>query len=778
LHIEELPAVKNTQRLLMALISGLAATLFSLSPAMAQTLQAGPLEAIPQVVEDAVRDGQTPGAVVLIGTRGQVVFRRGFGRTDHGPKSRPTSPDTLYDIASLTKVVATTPAILQLVEKGKIGLDDPAVKFWPEFRGSGKERITIRQLLTHYSGLRPGLLRKPPWSGYEEALQKVIKDKPTQPPGSLFIYSDVNFMVLGEIVRRVAAEPLDAYCRLHIFEPLGMRDTGFNPAKFLYSRLAPTIKGSLGVVHDPDARRMGGVSGQAGLFSSANDLALFAEAILDPGRSILSPASVELMTRACSPAGRLPARGLGWAIHSPAGNWSEMMPPGSFGHKGYTGTLIWIDPETRTYLVVLSNRVYPDGEGRPDTLRDRVFSLAVQATGRPEPAKPAGKTSPPAVRRSASRVMTGVDVLAAQNYEPLSGKRVGLITNHTGLSSDGRRTIDLLAQAGGVKLAAIFTPEHGITGLVDAKVAGGRDASTQIPIYSLYGDTLRPTPAMMKGLEALVFDVQDAGARFYTYMTTMGYAMEGATRAGIEFFVLDRPNPISASRVEGPVTDADLKSFTSYFPLPVRHGMTLGELARMFNAEKRIGAKLTVVAMDGYRRAMWFDDTGLTWRNPSPNLRSLSQATLYPAVALAEASNVSVGRGTDTPFELLGAPWIDGRRLAEHLRQRKIDGVKFEPTTFKPRGERFKGQRCSGIRITVTDRQALDAGLLGVEILSALHRLYPDVFQLRKSYGLIGSWATLQAIEKGKDPREIASSWQKALDEFRPLRARHLLYPD
>ena len=275
-----------------------------------------------------------------------------------------------------------------------------------------------------------------------------------------------------------------------------------------------------------------------------------------------------------------------------------------------------------------------------------------------------------------ARVMTGVDVLAAQKFAPLSGKRVGVITNHTGLSSDGRRTIDLLAKAPGVKLVAILTPEHGLTGLSEGKIAAGRDAVSRVPVYSLYGETLRPTPAMLKGLDALVFDVQDAGARFYTYMSTMGYAMEAASRAGISFFVLDRPNPISAARVEGPVLDANLKSFTGYFPLPVRHGMTLGELAQMFNAENRIGVKLAVIAMRGYRRDMWFDETGLTWINPSPNLRSLTQAALYPAVALAEASNVSVGRGTNTPFEMLGAPWIQAQALCgrsewtEHCRRR------------------------------------------------------------------------------------------------------------
>ena len=740
-----------------------------------------PLAAISAAVEEAIRAGETPGAVILIGHQDQVVLRQAFGHRRLAPP-RPMTPEAVFDVASLTKVVATTSAVLQLVENGRLQLDAPAARYWPEFKGHGKERITVRQLLTHYSGLRPGLLPKPAWSGYNAALKKIADDSPPFSPDSRFVYSDLNFTILGELVRRASGEPLEVYCRRHIFEPLRMKDTGFKPSPSLNGRLAPTMEGSFGVVHDPDTRRMGGVSGAAGLFSTADDLACFAQTLLNQGRhaggQLIGSAAIQDMAQPHSPAGKLPAKGLGWAIHSPSGNWSEMLPAGTFGHKGFTGTLLWIDPETRTFLIVLSNRVYPDGEARTETLRDQVFSLVVQATGRPAPINPSGKASPPANGKLPARVMSGVDVLAARKFAPLSGKRVGVITNHTGLSSDGRRTIDLLAQAPGVRLAAILTPEHGLTGLSEGKVAAGRDAVSRVPVYSLYGDTLRPTPAMLKGLDALVFDVQDAGARFYTYMSTMGYAMEAAARAGIPFFVLDRPNPINAARVEGPVMDANLKSFTGYFPLPVRHGMTLGELAQMFNAENRIGVNLTVIAMRGYRRNMWFDETGLAWVNPSPNLRSLTQATLYPAVALAEASNVSVGRGTNTPFEVLGAPWIQAQELSDDLNGRNIAGVTFQPATFVPEASPFKGQRCQGVRIAISDRQRLDSVLLGVEILSALCRLYPNDFQIDKALSLIGSRTVLQAIKEGKEPQSIAAAWQPPLDEFLRLRATHLIYTD
>ncbi len=251
----------------------------------------------------------------------------------------------------------------------------------------------------------------------------------------------------------------------------------------------------------------------------------------------------------------------------------------------------------------------------------------------------------------------------------LAGLRVGLITNHSGIDSMGRRTVDLLHQAPGVKLVSIFSPEHGFFGNAEGKVSSMKEPFTGLPIYSLYGDVSRPTQKMLIGLDALVFDIQDAGARFYTYITTMGYAMEACAKKGIPFYVLDRPNPINASLVQGPILDSNLRSFTGYFPLPIRHGMTVGELAKMFNGEKKIGAKLHVVKMRGYERTHWYDETGLLWVSPSPNLRTLTEAILYPGVAMVEGSNVSVGRGTTTPFELLGAPWINGEELASYLNQ-------------------------------------------------------------------------------------------------------------
>ncbi len=751
------------------------------SPAFPQSLSPDHFSSVCFLVNEAIRNGQTPGAVVIVGDQERVRFRGAFGFLRTEANKVPMTPETVFDLASLTKVVATTPALLQLIENGKISLDDPVVKFWPEFREKNKAAITVRHLLTHYSGLAPGLPMKKGWSGIEGARKKILMEKPGYPPGSHFIYSDLNFLILGELIRRVSGRTLDSYCRANIFEPLGMKDTCFNPPPHLYPRLAPTRNNHIGLVHDPLAQRVGSPTGHAGLFSTGDDLALFARALLNGGRwnnaEILRPLTVEKMVLAQSPPERTPLRGLGWEIHSPsAGNWSEALPPGSYGHKGFTGTLFWIDPVSKTYLIVLTNRVYLSENPQKEKLRSELFSFLAEATGRA--VAPAATGVSAVAQAPRMKVQTGIDVLSAQDLAPLKGLKVGLITNHSGIDARGRRTIDLLHAGKKIKLKAIFSPEHGLSGKSDSKISSGKDRLTKLPVYSLYGETLRPTPKMLKGLDALVFDIQDSGARFYTYISTMGYAMEAASKKKIAFYVLDRPNPITASTVQGPVLDRDLRSFTGYFPLPLRHGMTVGELAKMFNEENRIGAKLQVVPMKGYRRCDWFDETGLAWVNPSPNLRSLTQTALYPGVAMAEGSNVSVGRGTESPFEVLGAPWIQGKQLSDYLNSRGIPGVEFQPAGFTPAENPYRGQACYGVRLLLTDRQVLDAALLGVEILSALYRLYPNEFQIDKNVTLIGSRQVLQAIKEGLDPQEIAQYWQQSLEQFRTMRAKYLIYPE
>jgi len=377
---------------------------------------------------------------------------------------------------------------------------------------------------------------------------------------------------------------------------------------------------------------------------------------------------------------------------------------------------------------------------------------------------------------SAAQTLTGIDVLEAQKFAPLTGKRVGLITNQTGIDRNRRSTIDLLAHAPGVKLVALFSPEHGIRGNFDARVSSTTDQATGLPIYSLYGETERPTDAMLAGLDVLVFDVQDAGVRFYTYITTMGYAMEAAAAHHIAFYVLDRPDPLGGERIEGPMLDRDRTNFVGYFPMPVRMAMTLGEMAQMFNAEKKIGCDLHVIRMQNWRRQMWFSDTGLPWVNPSPNLRSPEEGILYPGLEILQAGGVSVGRGTTRPFELLGAPWIRGEELGAYLNRRAIPGMRFEPQKFTPDSGLYKGELCEGVRVVLKDRDALQAMRMGIEIASAFGKLYPGKFDVAKMIELAGNAATVKQLMDGGDPTAIVVSWNKDLEAFRKFRAKYLLY--
>jgi uncharacterized protein YbbC (DUF1343 family) len=381
-------------------------------------------------------------------------------------------------------------------------------------------------------------------------------------------------------------------------------------------------------------------------------------------------------------------------------------------------------------------------------------------------------------------VKTGIDVLIAHDFDVLKatdGKRkIGLVTNQTGLDADGRRTIDVLAAAPGVTLTAIFSPEHGVTGTVDTtKIGDTKDSATGVPVYSVYGATSaerHPSMDQLQGLDTVVFDIQDAGARFYTYETTLGYFLEATAKAGIQMILLDRPNPITGAFVQGPVSDAGHESFTNYTSVPVRHGMTIGELAQMFNVERGINAKLKVVPMDGWMRGDWFDSTGLTWVNPSPNLRSLREATLYPGVALIEGTNVSVGRGTDTPFEWIGAPWIKGRELAEYLNGRSIPGVRFVPVNFTPTASTYSGEACQGVSFVLLDRNTFDAPELGIELASALHKLYPQNFKMERMAELLVNQAAYDALAAGQDPRRIADDWREGLERFQEIRQKYLLY--
>jgi uncharacterized protein YbbC (DUF1343 family) len=813
LQVTETPARTIT----LGLTAALSLSVLADRPGAQGPTTAARAASLDAVIEQAIASGAAPGAVVLVGRGDEVIYERAYGQRAVAPQPEAMTIDTIFDLASLTKVVATTTAVMQLVERGRIRLTDPVASFIPGFDRHGKASISIRHLLTHVSGLRPDVDLGEPWTGYDTAIELARSEVPTAPPGERFIYSDINFFLLGDIVARVSGVPLDQYVEREIFRPLGMLDTGFNPPGARHTRVAPTERCSpmaswpcntpeadplRGIVHDPTARRMAGVAGHAGLFGTVRDLSRFARMLLGGGRlgavQVLSSLTVAKMTSPATPEGMPSVRGLGWDIDtSYSSNRGELFPIGSFGHTGFTGTSIWIDPVTRGYVIFLSSRLHPDGKGEVTPLRARVATLAAAAL---DAASSTVTTSPARTTRATVAigtqmtgtdfgaaalvrqspvvpVLSGIDVLATSGFAQLKGKRVGLVTNHTGRAVDGTSTIDLLHKAPGVQLVALFSPEHGIRGILDANIPSSRDERTNLPIHSLYGDTRRPTDAMLAGLDAIVIDLQDIGVRFYTYAATMGNVMEEAAKRGIEIVVLDRPNPINGWQIEGPGADeAPIGLIVYLASMPVRHGMTMGELAGLFNAEKKIGAKVTVVPAANWRRDLWFDETGQTWVNPSPNMRNLNQATLYPGIGAIEYSNVSVGRGTDQPFEQIGAPWIDGRSLAAALNARGLSGIRFYPVSFTPASSKYANEVCHGVFMVVTNRMTLQPVRTGLEIAAALWKLHGDRYQMENTDRLLGSRQSLLRVKAGDDPARVAESWAAAEARWRTLRAKYLLY--
>jgi uncharacterized protein YbbC (DUF1343 family)/CubicO group peptidase (beta-lactamase class C family) len=752
-------------------------------------------KALDDTIQQAIDQNRMPGAVLIIGHDGKVVYRKAYGKRAIVPQPEAMTLDTIFDCASLTKVVATTSSLMKLFEEGKFRLNDKITDYIPEFQG-GKSEITIRNLLTHFSGLQPDVPLKQPWTGYDTGLHLAETFRPGGPPASRYAYSDINFILLGELVHRLSGEPLNVYARDNIFLPIGMKESMFQPPASLIPRIAPTerlTKASApfrGIVHDPTARNMGGVAGHAGLFSTANDLARFAQMMLNGGElngtRLFSPLTVTKFTEPQSPPDQPILRGLGWDIDSPhSGNRGELFPIGSFGHTGFTGTSIWIDPTSQTYVILLANSVHPDLRPALTAVRGKVATIAAAAFGvaRQHVALTGYNETltGPGARRQVQRngtTLTGLDVLASQNFAPLAGKKIGLITNQSGLSATGQRNIDLMKKAG-IQVVAIFSPEHGFLGLEDRPgIADTLDPVTDIRVFSLYGKVNRPTPEMLNGIDALVYDIQDIGVRFYTFETTMLYAMEAAAKANIPYYVLDRPNPITGVRVEGPMLDAKHLSFVGYGTgEPVRHGLTIGELARMYNTELKIGADLTVIPMQDWNRGDWFDSTNLTWINPSPNMRSLNAAMLYPGLCFLESpKNMSMGRGTDAPFEQIGADFIGGRELAHYLNAREIPGIRVYPTAFTPTESNFKGKRIEGVRFVITNRELLNATRLGLEVAVAIEKLYPGKIDWKVTGRLIGSDDVIKRIQATEDPRVIEESFQEAVEAFIQQRTPYLLY--
>lgn len=735
------------------------------------------LSHIDPIVEAGLDEKKMPGCVIAIGRHGKIALLRAYGDKRVEPQVEPMTVDTVFDMASITKPVATATSTMVLVEQGKVRIRNRVSEYIPEFGVNGKEKVTIFQLLTHQGGLIPDNAIDDYNHGLEEAFNRINNLETYVEPGSRFVYTDVGFILLADIIKRTSGLNVHEFSQKHIFEPLGMTETGYLPDDELRSRAAPTEqregKWMQGEVHDPRAYRLGGIAGHAGLFSTATDLAVYAQMMLNGGtyggKRILSKQMVERMTRAYDVSSG--TRGLGWDKQTGySSNKAELFSDQAFGHGGFTGTVLWIDPELDMFFIFLSNRVHPDGKGSVNSLAGRVATVAAAAI---DDKLIAGKSS----NDSLAEVHTGLDVLQASDFESLKGQRVGLITNHTGVNRLGTHNISLMAQSKNVNLAALFSPEHGIAGKLDVpQISDSTDDNTGLKVFSLYGKSRKPTSEQLAGIDTLVFDIQDIGTRFYTYISTMGLAMQEAAAHGKRFVVLDRPNPINGLNVAGPVLDTGHESFVGFHPITIRHGMTIGELAKMFQSEMNLKLDLQVVAMQNWRRSQYFDETGLPWINPSPNMRSLNEAILYPGIGLLETTNISVGRGTDTPFELFGAPWVDRFELSRRLNEADLRGVGFTPIQFTPESSVYSNEQCNGVQISITDRSTIEPVRVGLFIAATIAKLHPNEWKSENYYRLLIHRKTLQAIQQLQPFAQVEQIARSGQDEFLTRRSRFLIY--
>ncbi|MBN1655596.1 MAG: DUF1343 domain-containing protein [Deltaproteobacteria bacterium] len=726
------------------------------------------------LVRNAIERRQIPGCVIAIGRHNRVLFTRAYGDRARLPQATPMSVETIFDLASLTKPIATATSIMLLVEKGLVDLDRPVAEYLPQFAAGGKTKVTVRQIMIHSAGLPKVNPLRDYEQGGERALARLLETRPIYTAGAKYLYSDIGYLILGELVRRVSGLSLEVFAERNIFSKLGMEETFFRLPEKLKPRAAPTEQRNdqwiVGEVHDPRAFRLGGVAGNAGLFSTAGDLSRYTRMMLNEGSldgsRILSRRAVQEMTEPHFIENTV--RGLGWDIRSDYSvNRGGLLSARAFGHGGYTGTAIWIDPGLDLFVVFLSNRVHPDGHGDANRLAGAVANVAVRALSAYELSSHSAEP----------RVKTGIDVLQEQRFETLRGKRVGLITNATGRNSAGISTIDLLRRAAGVNLVAVFAPEHGLKIDREGAFEHEKQPQSETPIYSLFGKYRKPTSAMLEGIDILVFDIQDVGTRFFTYMSTLHQVLLAAAEHGQNVVVLDRPNPINGEKVEGPLPDAGVTTFVNYFPLPIRHGMTVGELARLINSQRAIHAKLEIVKLQGWNRAHYYDQTGLAWVNPSPNIRSPMQALLYPAIGLLESTNLSVGRGTDSPFEVFGAPWLNANKLVYKLHNAGLPGVTFTPITFTPRSDKYKDQLCRGVRVAVIDRFSFLPVRTAFQIAHCLLSLHKGKWTVTDFVKLVVNQRVMKALIGGFSPSQIERIWEADLHRFYKRRAGFLLYP-
>lgn len=714
----------------------------------------------------AVKDSGSPGAVACIGNRSGILFLEPCGMRAVSPHALPAEKSTPYDLASLTKVVATTTSLMLLHGEGAVDLDEPVGSLLaiPDFR------FTVRHCLTHSAGLVAGYPYYKDASSLLEMLQRYSGVTPSWPAGSRRRYSDVSFMILAKIVELAGRDSLDRISARRIFEPLGMNDTAFNPPAALAKRCAATevcLWGSEmtpGRVHDENACSVGGVSGHAGLFSSAPDLALFCQAMLN-GKVLPESTLAEMMRPGQVP--HYPWQGLGWKVNPWAcGSEGYLGSRRAIGHTGWTGTSIWMDFDSGLFCILLGNTCHPTSATRDNPTLRRTFHAAVAAQFYPQ----------------STNVHTGLDRVVWDGYEAVKAKRLALLTHRAAVDEVGRGILDVLALEPEMNVRAVYTPEHGFSGEVEAgKSVSGEQAGVKARVISLYGAQKAPTAAELAGVDLFVVDLQDVGARWYTYMATMLACMRACAQAGKPVLVLDRPNPVGGVILEGPVASV-CESLVCCAPIPARHGMTLGELALFFN-KRLLGGKLnlTVSQLDGWRRRQMFGDCQLPWVAPSPNIPTPETALLYTGMCLFEAANINEGRGTETPFRVMGAPWMDPDAVLARVDGALREGLTLRAVEYTPRSipgkaaePRYRDTRCRGIEVGIEDAQAARPFALALALLAALRDVHGDAFRFEpKGFDILaGGPAVRTALEAGQSARAIVAGYAAELRQFDATRPK------
>lgn len=720
------------------------------------------------ILELAVESAKAPGAVLYVGDRDHTYVHQAAGDRQLLPSRIETHKDTHYDLASLTKVVATTTAILQLRDRGILSLSDSITDYIPI---RAFETITLLHLFTHTSGLVPVERYFESMHSMEEMLHHYGRDGIEREIDIEHAYSDVGFMLLGKVVELAGRMPLDRYCAENIFEPLGMHRTGYNPPEAWKKNCAATEndpwrrKVVLGEVHDENSWAIGGVSGHAGLFSTAEDLAIFCRALLG-GDLLKSDTASEMIAFGTKPL--YPWQGLGWQVDPWATKKIGFLPSRrAFGHTGWTGTSLWLDPDKELFCILLSNTCHPDRKSRDNEMLRRVVHTAV--------AKEFYTTT---------NAHSGLDRLIRENFGRINGKRIALLTNHAAVDQSGRHILDVLPDARELNLVQLYSPEHGIRGQAEAgeKISGQESA---IPVVSLYGNRAEPSREELSGIDLFVVDLQDIGARYYTYMATMRRCMETCARLKVPILVLDRPNPLGGITMEGPIAE-NTDSLVSCTAIPIRHGMTMGELATWFvqNELKDRNVKLTINYLDNWQPHRLFPECSLPWKAPSPNMSTPETALLYIGMCLIEGTNLNEGRGTETPFAILGAPWLDADAVVGDMGEDDLPGLSLSAVSYTPRSipgksanPKFRDVACRGIRVTVTDAKNVCAFRMVIAVLQSTRMRHPDDFDFIPFFDTLAGGPDLRTrIEAGESTESIIERYDEQHTAFEEIRPR--LYDD